>query len=97
MIRAPIINTALNAASTLRQVLSGKNAFEEVISARGAQELCLRDVSSAPLWLLACRRARGRAEKAFATGCPTEVANSIAHWSELHRFGEASALHGINS
>eukprot|EP00439_Symbiodinium_sp_Y106_P013295 s7788_g1.t3 len=88
MIRAPIINTALNAASTLRQVLSGKNAFEEVISARGAQELCLRDVSSAPLWLLACRRARGRAEKAFATGCPTEVANSIAHWSELHRFGE---------
>ncbi|CAE7840352.1 prlC [Symbiodinium sp. CCMP2592] len=88
MIRAPIINTALNAASTLRQVLSGKNAFEEVISTRRAQELCLRDVSSAPLWLLACRRARGRAEKAFATGSPTEVANSLARWSELHRFGE---------
>ncbi|CAE7270221.1 prlC [Symbiodinium sp. CCMP2456] len=88
MIRAPIINTALNAASTLRQALSGKNAFEEVISARGAQELCLRDVSSAPLWLLACRRARSHAEKAFATGCPTEVATSLAHWSELNRFGQ---------
>ena len=93
MIRAPIINTALNAASTLRQVLSGKNAFEEVISARGAQELCLRDVSSAPLWLLACRRARGHAEKAFATGCPTEVATSLARWSELTRFGQACDLH----
>ncbi|CAE7226402.1 prlC [Symbiodinium sp. KB8] len=95
MIRAPIINTALNAASTLRQVLSGKNAFEEVISARGAQELCLRDVSSAPLWLLACRRARGHAEKAFATGCPTEVATSLARWSELTRFGQALQHVGV--
>ena len=89
MIRAPGINAVLNAASTLRQILSRKNVFEEVLSTREAQELCLRDVSSASLWLLACRRANLNVKKALAANCQTQVARSLAHCSELLRFGEA--------
>ncbi|CAE8724384.1 unnamed protein product, partial [Polarella glacialis] len=101
MIRAPVINTVLNSSRTLRQLLGGKNAFEEAVSrsapartgsSGGAalappQALHLRDVSSAPLWFLACARARRAVTHAISAGEPAEVERGLSRLGELLRLG----------
>jgi len=100
MIRAPILNTVLNAASTARQLLRKPNAFEEAISRQAAtteplRPLCIRDLSSGGLWLLACVRARNLLLRAYDGQDPAAIEKHIGRLSELLRLGQALAELGV--
>lgn len=100
MIRAPILNTVLNTASTARQLLRRRNAFEEAVSRPAAttepcRPLCIRDLSSGGLWLLACVRARKLLLRAYDGQDPAAIEKHGGRLSELLRFGQALAELGV--
>lgn len=81
MIRTPLINASLGALRTAQQVLSGRNAFQELaeIEVQRSQSvdksshdpspspLQLYDVSSGALWWLACWQSKRRLEQGDVT------------------------------
>mmetsp|Transcript_86871 Transcript_86871/g.280656 ORF Transcript_86871/g.280656 Transcript_86871/m.280656 type:complete len:725 (+) Transcript_86871:74-2248(+) len=98
MQRPPLLGALLNASRTARQVLTRRNAFEELAAAdlpaprsgpkavRGVDApLELRDLASNALWLLACRNARSSLSAALGSGDQEQVETGLARLGSLLR------------
>eukprot|EP00929_Paragymnodinium_shiwhaense_P090567 TRINITY_DN50745_c0_g1_i1.p1 TRINITY_DN50745_c0_g1~~TRINITY_DN50745_c0_g1_i1.p1 ORF type:complete len:732 (-),score=178.55 TRINITY_DN50745_c0_g1_i1:29-2224(-) len=104
MIRAPVVNSVLNSARTVRQLARRQNAFDDIIGVSSAASsssgkrqpdapIELRSVTSGALWLLACRNARN-AVKSAAASDKAAAQEELARFGELHRLGNYVSLVG---
>lgn len=111
MIRAPVVNTVLNTARTLRQLVRGENGFEAAVL-RGtpsagavvqaqqlnpARVLELRDLTSRSLWLTACIRARRSLNRAIANADATAVESNLTTFGALLKLGGCTSALGTFS
>lgn len=93
MIRAPLVNSALNVARTVRQLLARRNAFEEAVGgavkATGTPApLEARSLASSPLWLLSLARARRALTRAEKAGDQASARDALVRLGTLAKLGE---------
>mmetsp|Transcript_20371 Transcript_20371/g.44381 ORF Transcript_20371/g.44381 Transcript_20371/m.44381 type:complete len:735 (+) Transcript_20371:34-2238(+) len=95
MIRAPGVNSILNAARTVKQLVSRRNAFVEAVSsaspaatAKHQQPFDLRDLASPSLWLAACRRTRRAITSAIDAKNAASLESQLTQLSSLLKLEE---------